>query len=170
MSPTPGVTDGNSAPPAEGRSSSTGPSTKHTSPGAPNSRRDGPAAQYGRSFTRNARADGGVIHQLRAPQLGGKMTRTSRKTRLAALGAVLVLATTAMACSSTNSASTTTTAASSGGSGGSSGSKIPASAFSDHTGLTSDSVTVGNVSTLSLGCLLYTSPSPRDRTRSRMPS
>jgi len=72
---------------------------------------------------------------------------------LAALGAVLVLATTAMACSSTNSASTTTTAASSGGSGGSSGSKIPASAFSDHTGLTSDSVTVGNVSTLSLGGL-----------------
>ena len=26
------------------------------------------------------------------------------------------------------------------------------------------------VSILSLGCLLYTSPSPRDRTRSRMPS
>jgi len=66
------------------------------------------------------------------------------------MGAVLLLATTAMACSSTNSASTTTTA----GSGSStSPSKIPASAFSDHTGITSGSVTVGNVSTLSLGGL-----------------
>ncbi len=67
------------------------------------------------------------------------------------MGAVLLLATTAMACSSTNSASTTTTGA--GGGGGSSTSKIPASAYSDHTGVTSDSVTVGNVSTLSLGGL-----------------
>jgi ABC-type branched-subunit amino acid transport system substrate-binding protein len=79
------------------------------------------------------------------------MTRTSRKTRLAAVGAVLLLATTAMACSSTNSASTTTTSTGSGG--GTSSSKVPASAFSDHTGITSDSVTVGNVSTLSLGGL-----------------
>ena len=80
------------------------------------------------------------------------MTGTSRKTRLAAAGAVLLLATTVMACSSTNSASTTTTAA--GGSSTTAGSsKIPASAYSDHTGITSDSVTVGNVSTLSLGGL-----------------
>lgn len=80
------------------------------------------------------------------------MTGTSRKTRLGALGAVLLLATTAMACSSTNSASTTTT-----GAGGSStptaSSKIPASAYADHTGITSSSVTVGNVSTLALGGL-----------------
>jgi branched-chain amino acid transport system substrate-binding protein len=66
------------------------------------------------------------------------------------VGMVLLLAGTAMACSSTNSASTTTTKAS-GSSGGSS--SIPSSAFSDHTGVTSDSVTVGNVSTLSLGGL-----------------
>jgi ABC-type branched-subunit amino acid transport system substrate-binding protein len=68
------------------------------------------------------------------------------------MGAVLLLAATAMACSSTNSASTTTTAAG-GSSSSTSPSKIPASANSDHTGITSDSVTVGNVSTLSLGGL-----------------
>jgi len=79
------------------------------------------------------------------------MTGTSRKTRLAAMGAVLLLATTAMACSSTNSASTTTTA--SGASSSTGSSKIPASAYSDHTGITSNSVTVANVSTLSLGGL-----------------
>ena len=72
-------------------------------------------------------------------------------TRLAALGATLLLATTAMACSSTNSASTTTTA--SGASSSTGSSKIPASAYSDHTGITSNSVTVANVSTLSLGGL-----------------
>ena len=79
------------------------------------------------------------------------MTRFSGMTRVAAVGMTLLLASTAMACSSTNSSSTTTT--SGGGGGGSTSSKIPASAFSDHTGLTSDSVTVGNVSTLSLGGL-----------------
>ena len=31
-------------------------------------------------------------------------------------------------------------------------------------------VTAANASTINDGCLLYTSPSPRDRTRSRMPS
>src|ERR1019366_1734260 len=73
-------------------------------------------------------------------------------TRLAAAGMVLLLASTAMACSSTSSSSTTTTTGSgSGGTGGSS--KIPATAFSDHTGVTTNSVTVGNVSTLSLGGL-----------------
>ena len=76
-----------------------------------------------------------------------------RKTRLAALGVTLLLATTAMACSSNSSSSTTTTAASAGSSTTSASSKIPASAFGDHTGVTSDSVTVGNVSTLSLGGL-----------------
>jgi branched-chain amino acid transport system substrate-binding protein len=82
---------------------------------------------------------------------GEYVARTSGNMRLAAAGMVLLLATTAMACSSTNSATTTTTAAGGGGSGGSS--KIPASAFSDHTGVTAKSVTVGNVSTLSLGGL-----------------
>jgi len=79
------------------------------------------------------------------------VAHTSGTARLAAAGMVLLLATTAMACSSTNSASTTTTATGGGGSSGSS--KVPASAFTDHTGVTANSVTVGNVSTLSLGGL-----------------
>jgi len=80
------------------------------------------------------------------------MTGTSGKTRSVAVGMVLLLATTAMACSSTSSSSTTTATAAGGG-GGSTGSKVPASAFSDHTGITADSVSVGNVATLSLGGL-----------------
>ena len=79
------------------------------------------------------------------------MARMSGKTRLVAAGMVLLFATTAMACSSTSSSSTTTTTTAGGGSGGSS--TIPASAFSDHTGVTAKAVTVGNVSTLSLGGL-----------------
>ena len=79
------------------------------------------------------------------------MAHTSGIARLAAAGTVLLLATTAMACGSTHSASTTTTTSGGGGSGGSS--TIPASAFSDHTGVTANSITVGNVSTLSLGGL-----------------
>jgi len=71
------------------------------------------------------------------------------KTRLAALGLVAVVATTAVACSSTNSSSSTTTS----GSGGSGTSNIPSSAFSDHTGITSISVRVANVSTLAVGGL-----------------
>lgn len=63
----------------------------------------------------------------------------SWKTRLAALSTVAALAITGVACSSTNSSSTTTT------SGGGSASAIPASAMSDHTGITSTSVSVGNV-------------------------
>ncbi len=75
-------------------------------------------------------------------------------TRLAAAGSVLLLATTMMACSSTSSSSTTTTTTTTAGGGSSDGSStIPASAFSDHTGVTSASVTVGNVSTLALGGL-----------------
>jgi ABC-type branched-subunit amino acid transport system substrate-binding protein len=61
---------------------------------------------------------------------------------MAAAGAVALVAVLGAACSSTNSTSSSTTSAS-----GSSGSKIPASAFSDRTGLTSSSVTVANVST-----------------------
>jgi branched-chain amino acid transport system substrate-binding protein len=72
------------------------------------------------------------------------------KTRLAALGLVAVVATTAVACSSANSSTSTTT---SGSGGGSTSSKIPASAFSDHTGITSNSVRVANVSTLAVGGL-----------------
>jgi branched-chain amino acid transport system substrate-binding protein len=61
----------------------------------------------------------------------------STKTRVAAVGMVVVLATAAAACSSTNSTAST--------SGGSGGSKIPASANSDHTGITATSVHVANV-------------------------
>ncbi len=68
---------------------------------------------------------------------------------MAALAMVAVVAVTAVACSSTNSSSTTTT---SGGSGAS-GRSIPASAYSDHTGITATSIRVGNVSTLALGGL-----------------
>ncbi len=67
--------------------------------------------------------------------------------RLAALGAALLMAVTGAACSSTNSASTTGTAPAG------SSPKIPASAFSDHTGITSNSVRVGNISTLNIGGL-----------------
>jgi ABC-type branched-subunit amino acid transport system substrate-binding protein len=63
------------------------------------------------------------------------------------MGVVAVLATTTVACSSTNS----TSGASSGGA--KSGGGIPSSAFSDHTGVTSKSVEVGNVSTLGVGGL-----------------
>jgi ABC-type branched-subunit amino acid transport system substrate-binding protein len=74
----------------------------------------------------------------------------SWKSRSTALGLVLAVALVGAACSSTNSSSTTTTASGSTTSGGGSGS-IPQSAFSDHTGVTSTSVQVANVSTLSLG-------------------
>ncbi len=74
--------------------------------------------------------------------------RTGRRRRAGALVAAgLVLAATLGACSSTNAQSTATTA--SGGSSGSS--KIPSSAFSDTTGITSSTITVGNVSTLYAG-------------------
>ncbi len=73
----------------------------------------------------------------------------SRYVAVALVG--LVVAGSLTACSSTNSSDTTTT---SGGSttGTSSGDgSIPSSAFSDTTGLTSTTVTVGNVSTLAFG-------------------
>ncbi|MGH9080451.1 MAG: ABC transporter substrate-binding protein [Acidimicrobiales bacterium] len=59
---------------------------------------------------------------------------SSKKTRAAALGMVLLVATAAVACSSTNSAGKTA-----------SGSGIPASANSDHTGITATTVNVANV-------------------------
>lgn len=63
-----------------------------------------------------------------------------------------LVATTTVACSSTNSASTATTAAGNTTSTGSTRT-VPSSAFSDHTGITASSITVGNVSTLSIGGL-----------------
>ncbi len=66
----------------------------------------------------------------------------------------LVIAVALAACSSTeSSSSTTTTTTPSGTTSGSSSSTqgIPSSAFSDTTGLTSSSVSVGNVSTLAFG-------------------
>jgi ABC-type branched-subunit amino acid transport system substrate-binding protein len=72
----------------------------------------------------------------------------SWKSSLATVGVLLLTATTAVACSSTTSSSSTTS-----GGGGSGSSKIPSSAFSDHTGITSNSVHIGNVSTLAVGGL-----------------
>ncbi len=72
-----------------------------------------------------------------------------RRRRAGALAlAGLVLAVALAACSSTDATPTTT---SSGGSGSGGSSSIPSAAFGDTTGLTADSVTVGNVSTLYAG-------------------
>ena len=77
---------------------------------------------------------------------GGTVGRRRGGTVAVAL-VTLVLAGTLTACSSTEAQPATST--SSGSSGGSTG--IPSSAFSDTTGLTSSTVTVGNVSTLAFG-------------------
>jgi len=69
------------------------------------------------------------------------------KARIGALGIVALVGVGAMACASTTSSSTTTAA------GGGHGSAIPASAYGDHTGITTTSVHIGNVSTLALGGL-----------------
>ena len=69
---------------------------------------------------------------------------------MAALAIVAVVATTAVACSSTNSTTTTTA---SGGTASIGNRTVPASAYSDHTGITATSIRVGNVSTLALGGL-----------------
>ncbi len=61
----------------------------------------------------------------------------------------LLLTVGAAACSSTSSSSTTTAAG--GSSSGSNGRTIPQSAYSDYTGVTSNQVKIGNVSTLALG-------------------
>ncbi len=76
----------------------------------------------------------------------GTLDSAPWRTRLAAVGLVVVVASTAVACSSTPSS----TAA---GSGSGSGSAIPSGAFSDHTGITATSVRVANVSTLAVGGL-----------------
>ena len=57
----------------------------------------------------------------------------------------------ATACSSTSTASTTTTTGGTSSTTGSTSRSIPASAFSDHTGVSSSAIQIGNVSTLSLG-------------------
>ena len=64
----------------------------------------------------------------------------------ASAGALLAAAVVLAACSSTASPAATTGSSNSGASSG-----IPASAFTDHTGVTSNSVTVGNVSILAYG-------------------
>lgn len=73
---------------------------------------------------------------------------------MATMGTAIALATSVAACSSTTS-STSTTA---GSGGGSSTGAIPQSAFSDHTGITANSVTVGNISTLAIGGLFKGAP------------
>ena len=78
------------------------------------------------------------------------MTRRTDRGRVAAVGLALLAAVVVTACSSTASSSTTTA--------GGGGSSIPSSAFSDHTGVTASTVTVGNVSTLSLGGLFKGAP------------
>jgi ABC-type branched-subunit amino acid transport system substrate-binding protein len=75
-----------------------------------------------------------------------------RSGRAAVALSTLVIAVALAACSSTESSSTTTTTPSGTTSGSSSSTQgIPSSAFSDTTGLTSSSVSVGNVSTLAFG-------------------
>jgi len=74
----------------------------------------------------------------------------SWKSRTTALTLVLAVGLGAAACSSSSSSSTTTTSGGSSSSGTASR-PIPASAFSDHTGVSSSTVQVANVSTLSLG-------------------
>ncbi len=89
---------------------------------------------------------------MRTIEAGTASTR--RRSRAAVAVSAVVLAASLAACSSTNSA-TATTAASTSGTSGKSGKSteppIPASAFSDHTGITATSVSVGNVSTLVAG-------------------
>jgi len=64
---------------------------------------------------------------------------------MAAAGMAVLVGATGVACSSTKSSSSATTSAGGGGS------TIPSSAFSDHTGITSSSVQLGNISTLDFG-------------------
>ncbi len=76
--------------------------------------------------------------------------------RVAAGSLVLAVALTGAACSSTSSSSSSTAATTAGGSG--STSSIPQSAYSNYTGITKTSVTVGNVATLALGGLFKGAP------------
>jgi branched-chain amino acid transport system substrate-binding protein len=75
------------------------------------------------------------------------MPDSTRGSRSVATMLVALVATLVTACGSTTTSHATTTT---GGSAGGSAS-IPSSAFSDHTGVTADTVTVANVSTLSAG-------------------
>jgi len=78
----------------------------------------------------------------------GEVTSTTRRTsRMALTMSGMVLVAALAACSSTNSSAP----APSGSATASTRSAIPASAFSDHTGITATSVAVGNVSTLFIG-------------------
>lgn len=77
---------------------------------------------------------------------GGALSTGSLKMRMAALGIVGLMGATTVACSSTNSASPATNTATNTATSG--GSVAPASAFTNHTGITRTSVTIGNVSTL----------------------
>ncbi len=81
----------------------------------------------------------------RRADVGTSTTRRVSRTALTMSGMVLVAA--LAACSSTNSTTPTTSASTTA----SNRSAIPASAFSDHTGITATSVAVGNVSTLFIG-------------------
>lgn len=78
---------------------------------------------------------------------GGALGSASRKIRTGALALAVLVALVAAACSSTNSTPTTTTSTSGGGGG----SSIPTSAMSDHTGISSTSVHLANVSTMTGG-------------------
>jgi hypothetical protein len=74
-------------------------------------------------------------------EFGGAVRSVPLKTRRAVVGLVLAVVTSALVISPDGVASATT----------SSGSKIPASAFSNHTGITKTQVNLANVSTLSAG-------------------
>ena len=76
----------------------------------------------------------------------GKRGVRFRRGGASTTSALLVVAVVLAACSSTTSNATSTTSA-----GGGTSSAIPVSAFSDHTGVTSSSVTVGNISTQTEG-------------------
>jgi ABC-type branched-subunit amino acid transport system substrate-binding protein len=78
--------------------------------------------------------------------LADRSSPARRQARLIAGVAAVVLAASLAACSSTDNPTASTAASSS-----SSRSTIPQSAFSDHTGITPTSVSVGNVSTLYAG-------------------
>jgi branched-chain amino acid transport system substrate-binding protein len=84
------------------------------------------------------------------PTQGGALSSAaSWRGRLAGLGVLVVVAAMLAACSSTNSSTTATTSAT----GHSSSSKIPQSAMSNHTGVTSSTVHVANIATLTPGGL-----------------
>ena len=99
----------------------------------------------------------GARGRYRPPLTVGRPSLRWKDAASLALLTMVVAATTLTACSSTNDTSPTTTPPSSSSSSNSSSPSdatdpprppIPAAAYSDHTGITSTSVSVGNVSTL----------------------